>query len=222
MTEDEFLRNCYPELVDAFSCLFLGDDPTSTLSKEEQELILVGVYAALGSEGKVAEHGKKALEAGASPGAIVEAVLAATMSRGERALGTAQYFISELPVSEGCVERQSKAGESPLEYFESQFGVLPGWVHQLWAFSPDSLASYAVLRSRILTDAAMSRKAKELLTMLLNAVTGNAGGIKAHASAAMQYGADKKEILSVLLLGVRVGGIVVWINGVNALSGLTE
>jgi alkylhydroperoxidase/carboxymuconolactone decarboxylase family protein YurZ len=65
----------------------------------------------------------------------------------------------------------------------------------------------------------MSRKAKELLTMLLNAVAGNAGGIKSHASAAMRYGADKKEILSVLLLGVRVGGIVVWINGVNSLSG---
>lgn len=218
MTEEELLRNCYPDLVDAYSCLFLDGDPTSTLCKEEQELILVGVCAALGSEEEVAEHGKKALEAGASPEAVAEAVLTATISRGEGALRTALCFLSELPLSDGSVDLQSKVDRSPLEYFESQLGELPEWVRQLQEFAPDSLASYAALRSRILVDAAMSRRAKELLTMLLNAVAGNTGGIRSHAKAAMQYGADKREILSVLLLGVRVGGIVVWINGVNALS----
>lgn len=218
MTEEEFLRNCYPDLLDGYSCLFLDGSPRSTLRREEQELILVGVCAALGSEEEVAEHGRRALEAGASPEAIAEAVLTATISRGDRALRTALCFLSELPLSGGAVDLQSKASKSPLEYFESQLGELPEWVCELQGFAPDSLASYAALRSQILVDAAMSRRAKELLTMLLNALAGNAGGIKSHASAAMRHGADKREILSVLLLGVRVGGIVVWINGVNALS----
>jgi hypothetical protein len=38
--------------------------------------------------------------------------------------------------------------------------------------------------------------------------------------AAMRFGAREEEIWDVLLLGVRIGGIVVWINGVNSLSDL--
>lgn len=219
MMEADFLRLCHLDIAEAYQNLFLHNDLGGILTKDEQELILVGAYAAFGSEADVAEHGRKALEAGACPEAVVEAVLAATISRGEMALRTALPFLSGLPLSPGQPRVSgTDAGESPLEYLASQLGGVPDWARRLQEFSPHSVASYALLRSRILADAAASRKMKELLTMLLNAVTGNTPGIRSHALGAVQRGADVAQVLGVLLLGVRIGGIVVWINGVNALS----
>lgn len=220
VTEMDLLRLCHLDVAEAYESLFLNHDLATVLRRDEQELILLGAYAVLGGEEDVIEHGKRALEAGASPDAIVEAVLTAVISRGERALKTALPFLSGLPVTGGQDGGLvPSANEPPLEYFASQFGELPDWVCQLQVFSPSSLAGYALLRSQILTEGATSRKVKELLTMLLNAVTGNVTGIRSHANAAMRFGANKQEILDVLLLGIRVGGIVVWINGVNSLSG---
>jgi len=215
----DLLRLCHLDVAEAYESLFLNHDLVTVLRRDEQELILLGAYAVFGDEEDVIEHGKRALEAGASPDAIVEAVLAAAISRGERALKTALPFLSGLPLTGGDSGIVPSANEPPLEYFASQFGELPDWVCQLQGFSPTSLASYALLRSQILTEGATSRKVKELLTMLLNAVTGSVTGIRSHANAAMRFGANKQEILDVLLLGIRVGGIVVWINGVNSLSG---
>jgi alkylhydroperoxidase/carboxymuconolactone decarboxylase family protein YurZ len=221
VTELGLLQRCHLDVADAYRDLFLNRDLAGSLKKDEQELLLVGAYAVYGGEEDVAEHGRRALDAGAAPAAILEIVLAATISRGRKALKMALPFLSDLAITEAQADQVVPGlGEPPLEYFRSQFGGIPDWVDQLHGFSPGSLAGYAVLRSQILADGATSRKTKELLTMLLNAVAGNESGIRSHANAALRFGADGEEILGVLLLGIRVGGIVVWINGVNSLSGM--
>jgi alkylhydroperoxidase/carboxymuconolactone decarboxylase family protein YurZ len=216
MTELELLRLCHLDVAEEYEALF-ALNRAKVLDAEEQELILLGVHAALGSEKKVGEHGERALAAGASPGAIVETVLAAAISRGPGALSAALPFLSQLQLT-GEKTHESDNSVPPIQYFESEFESLPDWVRYLNTFSPDSLANYASLRSRVLKDGAADRKTKELLTMLLNAVAGNGNGIAAHARAAMRCGASREEMWDVLLLGVRIGGIVVWINGVNALQ----
>ena len=216
MTEADFLRRCHLDIAEEYRALFLSNNPAKALKVDEQELILLGAYAAFGNEEDIIKHGNRALAAGASPNSIVEAVLTAAISRGPKALRAALPFLSRLSIVGGDAN-ESSPRPSPLQYFALEFESLPDWVTQLEAFSPDSLASYATLRSRILSEGAASRKTKELLTMLLNAIAANASGIRAHAMAASRFGARKEEIWDVLLLGVRIGGIVVWINGVNSL-----
>jgi alkylhydroperoxidase/carboxymuconolactone decarboxylase family protein YurZ len=156
------------------------------------------------------------LDTGASPEALVEAVLTAAISRGARTVQTALPFLSSLPLS---VHTHSSPNNIPaLDYFTGEFQQLPLWVRELDAFAPAALAAYATLRQHILTDGAASRKTKELLTMLLNALSANVGGIRSHANGAKRMGASRDEIYSVLLLGIPIGGIIVWINGVNALA----
>ena len=212
----DFLRRCHIDLAEEYEALFLNQRPAKALRTDEQQLILLGVYAAFGSEDDVIEHGDRALQAGASPDAAVEAVLTAAISRGPKALRTALPFLSRLSEGGGKTGRSCPA-QPAIRYFASEFEELPDWIRQLEEFSPDSLARYAVLRSGILTDGAASRKIKELLTMLLNAIAANPSGIRSHAIGATRFGASKDEIFDVLLLGVRIGGIVVWINGINSL-----
>jgi len=203
-------------LTEEYEALFLDRRPAKALRTDEQQLILLGAYAAFGTEEDVIKHGNRTLQAGASPDAAVEAVLAAAISRGPKVLVTALPFLSGL-LGSGGKTRMSIPKQPAIKYFALEFGEVPDWIRRLKEFSPDSLESYAVLRSRILTDGAASRKIKELLTMLLNAIAANPSGIRSHAIGATRYGATMDEILDVLLLGVRIGGIVVWVNGVNSL-----
>ena len=221
MKEVEFLRSWHDLIAGAYEGFFLNPKLLKRLKMDEQELILLGVYAALGNEGEVIEHGNKAMDAGASPNAVVEAVLTAAISRGPKALKTALPFLAKLKIGKEKWDQQ-RLDKTPLEYFASEFEKLPDWVKQMEVFSANALSHYAVLRRHILSEGAAKRKTKELLTMLLNAITANPGGITSHALSAMRHGATREEILETFLLGVSVGGIVVWINGVNALSEWSE
>ena len=79
-------------------------------------MILVGVYASLGDEEEVVTHGNKAMNAGASPNAIIEAVLTAAISRGPKALKTALPFLNTLKIE--TVESERRLSDhSPLTYF---------------------------------------------------------------------------------------------------------
>jgi alkylhydroperoxidase/carboxymuconolactone decarboxylase family protein YurZ len=105
-----------------------------------------------------------------------------------------------------------------LEFFAAEYGEIPTWVDHLYELSPEYLASYARLRKRIQLGGIVSSKVKELLTMLLNAFDGSQEGTTIHAKNALRHGASWKEVEDVLLLGVSVGGIVVWIIGSGAIS----
>jgi alkylhydroperoxidase/carboxymuconolactone decarboxylase family protein YurZ len=189
------------------------------LSASDRELILVGLYAVHGRDAEVAEHGRLALAAGARPEALEEVVLTAAISRGPRAIATAHAFLSTLPRDQVRRWPPDRSGDA-LVYFKAQFGSVPEWARKLAQCSPASFESYATLRATLLADGAASRATKELLTMCLNVLDNTPGGVKSHAAAALRSGADREAVLEALLLAVRVGGIVAWIDGVEALSSL--
>ena len=214
--QGKFPISCHLHVEEAFERLFLNPNSIRTLGPLERELILFGAFTVFGNEDDVNEQGKKSIDTGAKPEALMEIVLTAALSRGPRALRMAIPFLKSLPAVSMRVDESNIA--SPCEYFTAEFGQLPQWVSELNAFSAASLRDYAILRRQILSDGAASRKTKELLTMLLNAVTANASGIKSHALAAKRQGATKEEIYDVLLIGISIGGIVTWINGINSIS----
>lgn len=214
-----WMREHHPQLASAFECLLGDAGQRHVLPAPDRELILVGLHAAHGAVAEVEEHGRLALAAGALPQALQEAVLTAAISRGPRAILTARVFLSTL-LSGRVRQRASDKLGDPIAYFAAEFGTLPEWARRLAEFSPASFESYAVLRGALLADGAASRATKELLTMCLNAIDNGPGGVRSHAAAALRCGAPPGAVLDALLLTVRLGGIVVWINGVEAVSDL--
>jgi len=146
-------------------------------------------------------------------------VLTAAISRGPRAIAAAYAFLSTLGAGQARQQGSNDPGD-PIAYFTREFGGLPKWAGILAKSSPASFESYAVLRAALLADGAASRVAKELLTMCLNALDNTASGVRSHAAAALRFGAGRRAMLDALLLTVRLGGIVAWINGIEAVSAL--
>ena len=218
MIEPDIGRWLAPPTLAAFSQLFTGTGSAPGLEARDRALILVGLHAVHGDETEALQHGREALAAGAPARAVVEVVLAAAISRGGQALRRTRRLLSEL--DQAPWSPNEKPQWTAREYLVSEFGEVPGWARHLEAFAPDALADYTTVRQRILTEGAAPRWVKELVTMVLNAIDGNAGGIRSHAAAALRHGADRTAVMGSLLLGVRVGGIVTWINGLTAISDL--
>jgi alkylhydroperoxidase/carboxymuconolactone decarboxylase family protein YurZ len=201
----------------AFARLFRDVRDVPGLDARDKALILVGLHAVHGTETEALQHGRAALVAGAPARAVVEVVLAAAISRGGRAVRCTRQLLADL---ERLPTPHDEPPQAAREYLAREFGDVPAWARHLEAFAPEALAAYTAVRQEILTDGAAARRVKELVTMVLNAIDGNAGGARSHAAAALRHGADRAAVLGALLLGVRVGGIVTWINGVGAVADL--
>ena len=218
MNEFEFLRDLDPNIASAYARVFEDEQAGAALTDIERALILFGMFAVHGREADVRTYGELAMSRGASPEAVLEMALTATISQGVRALSTSRSFLSELTLDwqgDGVL-----TDTETTSYLEREFGDLPDWVRSLARVSPEFLAGYASIRMRLLCEGAAQRRTKELLTMALNAVVGNRGGIIAHASAALRHGAEPAHLLETLLLAVRPGGIVAWIVGIEAIGHL--
>ena len=218
MDNVEFLRDLDPDIASAYARIFEDEPAAAALPETERALILFGIFTVHGREADVRAYGELAMRSGASPEAVLETALAATISQGVRALSTSRGFLAELTFDwqRGGVLTDSEAAS----YLEREFGDLPDWARSLARFSPDFLADYASIRARLLRDGAARRRTKELLTMALNAIVGNRGGIIAHATAALRHGAEPAHLLDTLILSVRPGGIVAWIVGIDAIGHL--
>ena len=218
MNEFEFLRDLDPNIASAYARVFEDEQAGAELTDIERALILFGMFAVHGREADVRTYGELAMSRGASPEAVLEMALAATISQGVRALSTSRSFLSELTLDwrgDGVL-----TDTETTSYLEREFGDLPDWVRSLARVAPEFLAGYASIRTRLLCEGAAQRRTKELLTMALNAVVGNRGGIIAHATAALRHGAEPAHLLETLLLAVRPGGIVAWIVGIEAIGHL--
>ena len=219
MDNVEFLRDLDPAVASAYARIFEGEPAAAALPAAECALILFGMFAVHGREADVWAYGELAMREGASPEAVLETVLAATISQGVRALSTSRGFLSELAFDwqRGGALTHAEA----TSYLEREFDDnLPAWALSLARCSPDFLAGYASIRARILREGAARRRTKELLTMALNAIAGNRGGIVAHATAALRHGAEPAHLSDALILAVRPGGIVAWIVGIDAIRHL--
>ena len=218
MDEIEFLRDLDPDIASAYARVFEDEPAVAGLTEVERALILFGMFAVHGREAEVRTCGELAMSRGAPPEAVLEMALAAAISQGVRALSTSRSFLSELTLDwrgDGVL-----TDTQTTSYLEREFGDLPDWVRSLARVSPEFLAGYASMRTRLLCEGAARRRTKELLTMALNAIAGNRGGIVAHGTAALRHGAEPGHLLETLLLAVRPGGIVAWIVGIEALGHL--
>lgn len=208
-------------LASLLEALFGSGHTFEGLSSAEQALIGLGVCAATGREALVATLMRRALDAGASPAAVVDVLLVVALSRGVGALWAARESLEWL-------ERQhvstapSSVSLDVKAYLVHEFGTPPAWSQWLQAFAPSLLHAYLALRQVVLSDGVVPRKFKELLTMVLNAVDNNIPGTRAHGSAALRYGATVQEVLGALAAAIPVCGIIVWINGTEALASLLE
>ena len=214
----EFLRELDPDIASAYARIFDDGAAAAALPETERALILFGMSTVHGREADVRTCGDRAVRSGASPEAVLETALAASISQGVRALSNSRGFLSELKFDwqRGGVLTQTEAAS----YLEGEFGDLPDWARSLARFSPEFLADYASIRMRLLREGAARRRTKELLTMALNAIAGNRGGIVAHATAALRHGAEPAHLLDTLILAVCPGGIVAWIVGIDAIGHL--
>jgi alkylhydroperoxidase/carboxymuconolactone decarboxylase family protein YurZ len=203
------------DLWEDFDRMFGDVHTTGGLTKLDQEMVLLGAYASRGETGPAKKHGMAAMEMGASPDAVVEVLLTATLSRGPRAIASTRELLSGLPLS-SSLNYEALEGDI-LDFFATEYGAIPEWVSHLNELSPEYLASYARLRKRIQHGGIVSSKVKELLTMLLNTFDGSQEGTRIHAQNAVDHGASWREVEDTLLLGVLVGGIVVWIIGSSAI-----
>ena len=219
MENVEFLRVLDPAVASAYARVFEDEPAAAALPQGECALILFGMFTVHGREAEVRVYGERAMRSGASPEAVLETVLAATISQGVRALSTSRGFLSELAFDwqRGGVLTDAEVASYLGREFDDH---LPVWASSLARFSPDFLSGYASIRARVLREGAARRRTKELLTMALNAIVGNRGGITAHASAALRHGAEPAHLLDALILSVRPGGIVAWIVGFDAIRHL--
>ena len=64
------LQEMYPELIAAAEALGKAAQEAGPLSEKEMHLVQLGASAALRSEGAVRSHGRRALQAGATPEAV--------------------------------------------------------------------------------------------------------------------------------------------------------
>ena len=94
MNEFEFLRDLDPNIASAYARVFEDEQAGAELTDIERALILFGMFAVHGREADVRTYGELAMSRGASPEAVLEMALAATISQGVRALSTSRSFLS--------------------------------------------------------------------------------------------------------------------------------
>jgi alkylhydroperoxidase/carboxymuconolactone decarboxylase family protein YurZ len=219
MKDHEIVQIVLGDLSQDFERMFVDAQTPGSLAEEDKELILLGAYASKRDSENASKHGRRALALGVAPEAIVEVVLTATLSRGPHAIRAAQDLLNDLQIHSGS-NTDTSLGMGTLDFFRAEYGEIPAWVEHLDLLSPQYLASYARLRKRIQMEGIVSGKVKELLTMLLNTFDGSKDGTKIHAMNAVGHGASWEEVEDTLLMGVQVGGIVVWIIGSGAIYDL--
>lgn len=208
-----------PDLAPLLEALFDSVETFGGLSSAEQALIGVGLCAATGRESLMVALTRRALDAGVSPAAVVDALLVVALSRGARALWTARDALEYLD-RKNIALPPPPASLDVKSYLAREFGAPPAWLDWLQGFAPPLLYAYLTLRQVALSDGPLPRKFKELLTMVLNATDNNVPGMRAHGLAALRYGATAREILGTLAAAIPVCGIIVWINGIGALAPL--
>lgn len=76
------LQELYPELITAAEALGKAAQNSGPLAEKEMQLVQLGASVALRSEGAVRSHGRRALQAGASPAEVRHAVIVLTSTVG--------------------------------------------------------------------------------------------------------------------------------------------
>ncbi|HEY4280941.1 MAG TPA: carboxymuconolactone decarboxylase family protein [Conexibacter sp.] len=182
-----------------------------------KRLAIALAFANKGRDGLARRHGEAALAAGLTRPEVVEALLAAVLSRGTWVLEEMRWLVDAAPEGEWQVAGERAAAASEIrEYFDATFGSVPGWLHMLIDTAPQALESYYALRAEILRDGALPRRHKELLLVVVNAAERYDTGLTTHLRGALDGGAKPEELYEAVRAAIVPGGMVAWIAGADA------
>lgn len=92
----QLMKRDYPELMKAVEDLGLAATSAGPLEEQTKHLIQLGAAAALGSEGAVHSHARRALQAGASPEEVRHAVLLLVSTIGFPSVVAAMSWIDDV------------------------------------------------------------------------------------------------------------------------------
>jgi len=116
--------------------------------------------------------------------------------------------------------------EEIIQYYEKELGWVPSFVKVLAKYSPGSLDGYLTMRREAMKEppaGALPIKIKEMLFSILDSVTGEGNGAKAHAKAAIDAGLTMEELVEGFVIAIMVTGITTMCKaGVDAINAAEE
>jgi alkylhydroperoxidase/carboxymuconolactone decarboxylase family protein YurZ len=166
-----------------------------------------------GSNARAHRHGRLALSQGLTRQEAVEGIMAGVVARGLGMLTDMLWLVDEAPDGGSRHEPEVELAdtEAILEYMTQAFGAAPSWSILLAETSPRVLEAYYQLRATVFRDAALPRRYKELLVVILNATERFEVGLEAHMRGAIAAGASRSEVLDAAVTSIASGGIVAWL-----------
>lgn len=97
-----------------------------------------------------------------------------------------------------------------VEYFRRELGWVPEFVELLAEYTPTALKGMLEFRRGFMAEpptGALPKKVKELIFIVLDTVSNNVEGGKAHARAAVKAGATVAEIAEALVMTMYLRGV---------------
>lgn len=193
---------------------------SSSLSKKDKSLLLVGLFAARREEQAMLHFTEAAIEAGNTVQEIAELISAAIISRGIptwlSGIDAISKAIELTGKAESSIESQNISAfstqEACISYYQSEFEQLPKWIEYLVDYAPDTLLKYSNLRTTVLRDGVVSRYLKELLLYAINICDQYPKGIDIHKTNAITLGATDEVLLDARTICIYVVGIQAMFN----------
>lgn len=90
------MRRLYPELMTAVESLGLAATSAGPLDEKTKHLVQLGAAAAIGSEGAVHSHARRALQAGATVDEVRHTVILLTSTIGFPSVAAAMSWIDDI------------------------------------------------------------------------------------------------------------------------------
>jgi alkylhydroperoxidase/carboxymuconolactone decarboxylase family protein YurZ len=116
--------------------------------------------------------------------------------------------------------------EETIRYYEEELGWVPPFVRIFAQYAPGSLDGYLTMRRAVMKEppqGALPKKTKEMLFSILDCVTGEADGARAHAKSAIDAGLTVEELVEGFAIAVMVTGMPTMCKGgVEAIQAAEE
>jgi alkylhydroperoxidase/carboxymuconolactone decarboxylase family protein YurZ len=120
----------------------------------------------------------------------------------------------------------NKREKETIRYYKKELGWVPPFVKVLAKYSPSSLDGYLTMRRAVMKEppqGALPMKIKEMLFSILDSVTGEVNGTKAHARAAIDAGLSMEELVEGFVIAIMVTGLPTMCKaGVHAINAAEE
>ncbi len=103
-----------------------------------------------------------------------------------------------------------------IRYYEKELGWVPPFVRIFARYTPGSLDGVLTMRREVMKEppqGALPKKTKEMLFSILDCVTGEANGARAHAKSAIDAGLKVEELVEGFVIAVMVTGITTMCKG---------